>query len=272
MADKRIPLSGGGKILPGREDLEVMPFSFFSQGKRGRGAVVPGGIPNPLVLPYTFNFDAETTGQPCSFATDRQDCDNIINAEAIEGHAKVCLIQTLVGSGWTSFDFGGSIDPNNGIRIQWLMHQNNLYAWAWCYLGLYSEADDRIIYILIGENATSYRARSLVRNDLGVTEDTGELQPGGGLNGTGNNWRYRRYEWNPATGFEAWSISTVGGGATGYPKTQAHSKVPLLAADIPSYVDSVSFYSSDGWMDMKIAELWIGSLTDAWPTAGQPTS
>jgi len=33
-----IPLVGGGKIIPTREDLERLPWQFFAQGKRGRGA------------------------------------------------------------------------------------------------------------------------------------------------------------------------------------------------------------------------------------------
>lgn len=47
MAERRLPLSGGKKILPSREDLERLPFSFFGQGKRGRGAG-GGGPPGPV--------------------------------------------------------------------------------------------------------------------------------------------------------------------------------------------------------------------------------
>jgi hypothetical protein len=242
----------------------------------GGGAVQPGfrvkgfgsGV-NWLNTPAAQNVDDLTAGLPVPWAVDRQNAKNKVKSESIEGHTNVIEIDSTLGSGWVSFELGGNMNPEDGFRIQWLHYQDNLYCWMWCYLAIQSEADDRIIYMLIGENSTQYRARSLVRDGKGNTYDTGEIQPGGALNGTGNNWSYKRYEWD-LNQLICYSHNIHGFPHPGYPKTQVHATSPL--PNYPKRVDSISFYSSDGWMDQKIGELWIGTKSDAWPTPGVPTS
>lgn len=49
MGKTPLPLTGGSKMLPRREDLERMPFSFFAQGKRGRGGAPTWAVSGTIV-------------------------------------------------------------------------------------------------------------------------------------------------------------------------------------------------------------------------------
>ena len=232
--------------------------------------VSSGGVSNPLTLPYVFDFDAETTDATPSWVENVGTDTAVVKEESIEGHSKHLLLPGTNGAAVDiTMDGGKQIDATAGIRVQVLGHRSALYAPKMVYFIPYGDGANNLVLAEVVESSTNCQLRSLVRKD-GTTWDTGQALQGHQLNGTGNAWTYWRFEFDPITSDQMWfdSYNITGGSHAGYPEMISHAtgwEFPTVGLNRVHFV-SASYYAT------KIAEVWIGSMSDAWPTAGEPQS
>jgi hypothetical protein len=238
--------------------------------KKKYGANVgAAGVENPLTTPATYDFDAETTDATPSWITNQGTDTAVVKEESIEGHSKYLWLPGTNGA-QIEVDLGGALDPTKGTRLQYLAYRGALYAPQFVWFE--NAADNGVNHLLHGkmvESATSHILRSIVRSD-GNDYDTGDVEPGGGVNGTGNAWKYHRWEADPNGDMSFWVYSVSGALQSGYPINQAHAAGG--ADNWPTIGMDGMVTISDFYYELRIAEIWVGHMTDAWPTPGVPTT
>lgn len=307
-----LPLSGGRKILPRREDLERLPFSFFKssrspqqvEGKgkgKGRGApgsggaggypVGGGGAPAPFSLPFEINFEDATLGTLDGWTQQGVDgiwtgtqgtaeVQNRIDAFGNDApHSKAMFLEankdTNIGSS-ISIDLGAPIDMSAGIRVAWYAKHYNEAAGgadAAIMLGplLGDKGDDDQDWVRVHQQATSEEYARLQWILQDGTQKLNDQENEWMLFNT-QSWRCYQYEINFAagtgdlrcgnnSGSVPWSVDYI----------ETFGFTPMVGPQNLQWLSIGSNGSSSGWKvyaSLQIAQVWLGSLGDAWPVWG----
>jgi hypothetical protein len=260
MASNPIPLTGGRKIFPAREDLEVRSWNFFAQGLRGRGRRRGGGT---FVTPVYHHWNGETPGElpshsakPSSMLAFEISNDHPLNWTHSAWGPTVATTDGLL------VDLGGTLgSEDSGVRVVTLQRMNGTG------LGFYEDGMNSSGADVYGDNYIRWQITEATNPDRwnharvigGVTDFAEDYTGHGQNNSTGNSWRYVFFE-QLAAGNTTWSVYDEAG-ALQYTGSRAYQGT---AGDFPiglRYLQIIGFNAGTA-----VAQIWIGRSTDAWPT------
>jgi hypothetical protein len=215
-----------------------------------------------LLLPVTIDFDAETTGQePASIASKPGGSTVTVAEESLGGHTK--LLSVTGGDGRVYISLGDkSLKTSAGFRLQCLIRgyysaNNNFFASPMLSETAPLGTDD-YIYCEFSEQENPDRIQ--VGGKIGASTDTNNIDLG--TNTTDNDPKYIRFEYNAATEVAKVTVLTVAGATYKAEQTTTLSDLSGSFAPSPYF----AFEVSTGFGMNKLAEIWLGKLTDTWPT------
>jgi hypothetical protein len=253
--------NGSYTVTPTLTDYEFTPASIDVTISDADD--IDNDFVSSLALPYIVDFDDETTGQePSTLAYKPVGATVTVAAEALEGHTK--LLSCSGADGRVYITLPAAIAASSGFRVQCLIRgyftaNNNFFASPMLTEDApIGSAPSDYIYCEFSENESNDRIQVGGRIDSATDTNNIDL----GTNTTDNDPKYIRFEYNASTKDAKVTVLTIAGATYKAEQTTNLGDLTGTFADLPYF----NFEINTAFGMNKLAEIWVGEITDAWPT------